>query len=305
MSHHNDTVSRAVEELGSEFTAPEIINSPTSHELAGTAITALTDLARSGGVDFAEYACRVLAAVAANVGGLDVLPATRPGSWEAAHVQAIVTSTAGAQLEDLLPHRTESVRVHFDAEYEMQDAGLYDQLEGGVSRLSELESEADGRMLDTSCTLEEEQVSCEPAEAIGGLFAESMRSALSQNDQSRFVQLNGRSTAVRSAVVERPKVANAPEYVAFATATEVRLAAENHLEGVSRAFRVEYLDAARADVRRRGLSVEVELVEHYAQDWLAEEIAAVATQDALKKPSAAAVSDRPSSCATPAGGLDA
>ena len=61
-------------------------------------------------VDFGEIACHVITAVAANVGGVEVLLSGRPGSWEADYVRQIVQSTAGDDDTELLRYRTEPVR---------------------------------------------------------------------------------------------------------------------------------------------------------------------------------------------------
>lgn len=90
----------------------------------GDAIAALTAVARreriigagtpsehTEPVDFGEVACHVITAVAANVGGVEVLLAGRPGSWEADYVRQIVLSTAGDDVTELLRWRTEPVRI--------------------------------------------------------------------------------------------------------------------------------------------------------------------------------------------------
>ena len=93
---------------------------PSTTEQVGDAIAALTAAARgtrtigagtpyehTEPVDFAEIACHVLTAVAANVGGVEELLAGRPGSWEADYVRQIVHSTAGDRPDDLALWRTE------------------------------------------------------------------------------------------------------------------------------------------------------------------------------------------------------
>ena len=77
-------------------------------------------------VDFGEIACHVITAVAANVGGVEVLLSGRPGSWEADYVRQIVQSTAGDDDTELLRYRTEPVRIEFDAEDR-----LFDPAKGG------------------------------------------------------------------------------------------------------------------------------------------------------------------------------
>lgn len=97
------------------------------------AIVALTTAARATWTmddrteryDFGEIACRVLAAVAANLGGIDALLAGRPGSWEADHVRQMLYSTVGYDEEYLMEHRTEPVRLVLDPEDVFYDFGLY------------------------------------------------------------------------------------------------------------------------------------------------------------------------------------
>lgn len=99
----------------------------TEPDPIGDAIAALTDAARgtrtigagtpnehSEPVDFAEMACHVLTAVAANVGGVERLLSGRPGSWEADCVRRVVQSTVGDSAEDLLRWRTQPVAVVSD-----------------------------------------------------------------------------------------------------------------------------------------------------------------------------------------------
>jgi hypothetical protein len=76
--------------------------------------------------DFGEVACRVLAAVAANLGGVEALLAGRPGSWEAEYVRQIVTSTVLE--EDLLSCRTLPVRLVLDPYVVLVDLGVVDLL---------------------------------------------------------------------------------------------------------------------------------------------------------------------------------
>lgn len=117
----------------SETTTPE-----PEPDLVAQAVQALTAAARrtrtrGAGtpaeavepVDFGEIACRVLTAVAANVGGVEALLAGRPGSWEAEHVRRIVHSTAGDNDENLLAWRTEPIHLVVDVEDVWWDFGLH------------------------------------------------------------------------------------------------------------------------------------------------------------------------------------
>ena len=95
-------------------------------------------------MDFAEFVALVLAAAAANVGGIEELLAGRPGSWEAEHVRTLLTSTVGWDEEYLWAHRTEPlvVEVHVDHLLtELGIAGLYaesaDELDRQAARIAD------------------------------------------------------------------------------------------------------------------------------------------------------------------------
>ena len=87
-------------------------------------------------VDFGEIACHVITAVAANVGGVEVLLSGRPGSWEADYVRQIVQSTAGDDDTELMRYRTEPVRIEVDVEDVFYDFGLTDLYERDVDELA-------------------------------------------------------------------------------------------------------------------------------------------------------------------------
>src|SRR5690349_9397621 len=91
------------------------------------AVAALTEVARRAqpdragrrhGPDAAEVIATVVSAAAANVGGLEVLLAGRPGSWEAAAVRQLVEGTVGDDETRLWAYRTEPVRLVLDVEDE-------------------------------------------------------------------------------------------------------------------------------------------------------------------------------------------
>lgn len=94
----------------------------TDH-LERAAIAALTEIARGTRTqgagtpqerevptDFAEIACYVITAVAANVGGAEALLSGRPGSTEAEHVRQILMATTGGDHDRLMSFRTEALR---------------------------------------------------------------------------------------------------------------------------------------------------------------------------------------------------
>src|SRR5690348_14154655 len=91
------------------------------------AVAALTEVARRAqpdrdgrrwGSDPAAVIAAVVASVAANVGGLEVLLAGRSGSWEAEAVRRLVHGTVGEDEVGLWWFRTEPVRLVLDVEDE-------------------------------------------------------------------------------------------------------------------------------------------------------------------------------------------
>jgi len=86
---------------------------------AVAALTAATQLRRrsadesrpSSPIDWAAFVCEATAAAAANRGGTELALAGRPGSWEAGHVGAILSSTLGPDDDFLWDHRTVPVTV--------------------------------------------------------------------------------------------------------------------------------------------------------------------------------------------------
>ncbi|MGB6244623.1 helix-turn-helix domain-containing protein [Gordonia sp. (in: high G+C Gram-positive bacteria)] len=91
-------------------------------EVSADAVAALTeagnlprdrahDIGRRNRIDWAAFACETIAAAAANLGGSETALSGRPGSWEAAHIQQILSSTLGDRDEFLWDHRTQPVVV--------------------------------------------------------------------------------------------------------------------------------------------------------------------------------------------------
>ena len=66
--------------------------------------------------DWAEFVCLVLAAAAANVGGIEIALQGRPGSWEATRVRDLLASQIGDEDENLLQYRTEPLRIVLPAD---------------------------------------------------------------------------------------------------------------------------------------------------------------------------------------------
>lgn len=73
--------------------------------------------------DFSDFLASVLAAVAANLGDVDLVTAGRPGSWEADLVDQLVRNTVGVGQERLLAHRTDPVVVPLNVAQLVEDSG--------------------------------------------------------------------------------------------------------------------------------------------------------------------------------------
>ena len=89
-----------------------------------TAADALVSAIRGGVTDGAEAISHLLATVAANLGGMRILTAARPGSWEADYVDRFLASTVGPDGEWLLQYRTAPIEVVECVEDAMGDLGI-------------------------------------------------------------------------------------------------------------------------------------------------------------------------------------
>jgi hypothetical protein len=94
-----------------------------------TAAEALTAAIGCAAGDGGEIVSHLLATVAANLGGPHAITAGRPGSWEADHVDQMLSSTVGCDGEYLWRYRTAAVEVVVCVEDDLIDvdhARLYD-----------------------------------------------------------------------------------------------------------------------------------------------------------------------------------
>lgn len=96
------------------------------------AVDTLTQAARltrtlAGGqvepADFSDFLASALAAVAANLGDVELVTAGRPGSWESDLVDQLVRNTVGFGQELLLAHRTDPVVVPLNVAQLVEDSG--------------------------------------------------------------------------------------------------------------------------------------------------------------------------------------
>jgi hypothetical protein len=116
-----------------------------------TAADALLAAIRGGVTDGAETISHVLATVAANLGGLHMLTAARPSSWEADHVDRFLASTVGVDGEWLLQYRTAPIEVVECLEDAMGELGiqwLYDDSYALVDAAEDATGAADEHAAD-------------------------------------------------------------------------------------------------------------------------------------------------------------
>jgi hypothetical protein len=85
--------------------------------------------------DGGEFITHLLATVAANLGSTDALTAARPGSWEAAGVQDLVSKAVGWDDEYLLTYRTDPFEVVINTVFELDDLGMYEAYEASTDHI--------------------------------------------------------------------------------------------------------------------------------------------------------------------------
>jgi hypothetical protein len=81
-------------------------------------------------VDFADFLAQVLASTAANVGGPNRLLASRHGSSEASHVDALLRGTIGDDPDHWLPLRTEPLAITLNVAELVESGDLHPRLLG-------------------------------------------------------------------------------------------------------------------------------------------------------------------------------
>lgn len=245
-----------------EIPAPE--PDPIAEAIA--ALTAAARLERTIGagtpnehiepVDFGEIACHVITAVAANVGGVEVLLSGRPGSWEADYVRQIVQSTAGDDDTDLMRFRTEPVRVEINVEDLFYDFGLEDLYERDVDELARRSAAADEAVFEAYATPEER-----------AQIEEIRVAALNLNDDDgalpieREVTLMKEAYAIIEPITQRAVAANDPLAAALMAVENARETIDELWEQDQAAYREAYEGTIRQALTDRGLTVEVAFVE--------------------------------------------
>jgi hypothetical protein len=96
----------------------------TDHRRA--AIRALTALARETEHDFPGVLASILAQVAGNLGSSYAVIASRPGSWEASHIEGLLSGTVGDDDRDLPP--PDRGKLTDAKARQIKDAALYGEM---------------------------------------------------------------------------------------------------------------------------------------------------------------------------------
>ena len=129
--------------MSTDTTAPD--RPRARAEVLTDAVAALTEAARltsrdgeghSESADWAEFVSHALAGAAANIGGVDLVLAGRPGSWEADYVRNLLHSTVGYEEEVLLEHRTEPLVVPLYVDLILADLGVWKVYEDAYAELN-------------------------------------------------------------------------------------------------------------------------------------------------------------------------
>lgn len=214
--------------------------------LVEEATTALTRAARLG-VDFGEVLCRIVTTVAADVGGVDTLLATRPASWEADYVRQIVHSTAGTDESSLDQWRSEAIALPFDCEDIFHGFGFEDLRNTALMSLAKRQDRA--------------------AEALLGEFAlpeEQKKLREVHEEMPRLEDEGGDIEERRSALVDiaqriwdsahlRAKEAGSPLIEDYAWLVRAQKQVEDLYAADQAFYQSAYLAAARHAIVQRGL----------------------------------------------------
>lgn len=239
------------------------------------AITALTALARGRrtvGVgtanehtepaDFAEVACLVLTAVAANVGGVEELLAGRPGSWEADLVRQIVRGVAGSGSVDLMRHRTEPLHVTLDVEADVfSDFGIEAVFAADAAELDARAAAADEALFAAFSTPAERARIAQIRATIPNLSQE-----LTPEERTRADALMGEAQAIVAGVTARAEAEDDPLAAAADAAADAAEAVRELYQRDQDAYREAYTAAVRQALTDRGLTIAVDVIEPARDD---------------------------------------
>ncbi|MFJ2662695.1 hypothetical protein [Arthrobacter koreensis] len=229
------------------------------------AITALTAAARgqrivgagtvnehSVPVDFAGTLSRVLASVAANVGGIEALLQGRPGSWEADYVRQLLRSIAGENEESLLQYRTEPLQLSLNVEEVFERFGLTELYGEAVEELSTLEADADETMFQETATQQEKA-------RLDALRTEAAQLTEADTTERNLIQQQAQDILL--AVTTRAEQAGNPAAAKLNNVVETRELIDELWQQDQDSYRHAYAEAARHALSTRGLTVSLEVIE--------------------------------------------
>ena len=254
---HVDQVAVAISALTAAARARRVVGAGTADE-------------HTEPVDAAEMICRVVASVAANLGGADQLLAGRPGSWEAGYVRQIVDSTAGSAEQDLMRWRTEPVRLEFDVEDTFMDMGIYELYEGESADAQDAHQAARVAAFEGAATSEELARARELEAALNGVLGTALDEAETARVTARFQEYDD----LYARVWKRAEAAGGPLLESAAAAQRLSDEIDELWEADKLAYRDAYAGAARQMLTERGLGqIAVELVDAEAGDpWVWDEL---------------------------------
>lgn len=205
--------------------------------------------------DFAEAACRVITAVAANAGGVEALLAGRPGSWEADLVRQIVRGTAGEGERELMHHRTEPLHVTLDVEEVFSDFGIDALYTADINELAAREAAADEDLFAAFSTPEERA----RIEQIRAFFPVSQ--SLSSEEAARVQALMEEAQTIVTTISARAEAEDDPLAAAAAAASDAVVRAEELYQQDQDAYREAFTAAVRQALTEQGLTIAVEVIE--------------------------------------------
>lgn len=248
-----------------------LVDEPTPEpDPMADAITALTTLARghrtigagtpnehAEPADFAEVACLVLTAVAANVGGVEELLDGRPGSWQADLVRQVVQGTAGPEAVDLMRHRTEPLHVTLDVELDVfSDFGIETLYSADVAELDAREAAADEALFAAFSTPDERARIEQIRATIPNLSQE-----LTPEESTRADALMGEAQAIVAGVTARAEAEDDPLVAAADAAADAAVAVRELYQRDQDAYREAFTAAVRQALTDRGLTIAVDVIE--------------------------------------------
>lgn len=234
-----DPVDEAITALTAAARGQRIVGAGTANEHAVPA-------------DFADTLSRILASVAANVGGIETLLQGRPGSWEADYVRQLLRSTVGENEESLLQYRTEPLQLSLDVEEVFERFGITELYWEAVEELSALEADADETMFQDTATQQEKAL-------LDALRTEAAQ--LTESDTTALNLIQQQAQDILLAVTTRAEQAGNPAAAKLNNVVETRELIDELWQQDQDSYRHAYAEAVRHALSTRGLTVSLEVIE--------------------------------------------